>query len=138
MPRPGGHVEEESTPPTAGACAPDRRSPARRVAAPAAGRAIGIRPDRISQDELREYHDLKARQDRLGGRDRGATPAPHRPTGRDVPVESGPSPAWVSMYLAQILTPAKLVELLGEAAVEDFKAQVSPTPRTNLHVRLAP
>ena len=116
----------------------DRRSPARRVAAPAAGRAIGIRPDRISQDELREYHDLKARQDRLEDEIEARRQGLIDRLARDVPVESGPYRAWVSMYLAQILTPAKLVELLGEAAVEDFKAQVSPTPRTNLHVRLAP
>src|SRR5262249_10332564 len=100
----------------------------------AAGRATGIRPDRIAQAELREYHELKAEQDRLAEEIEARRQSLIGRLAQDVHVEPGPFRAWVSMFPAQMLTTSKLVELLGEAEVEDLKSRVAPSPRTHLHV----
>ena len=74
--------------------------PASRVTTPAAGRGTGIRPDRIAQAELREYHELKAEQDRLAEEIEARRQSLIGRLAQDVHVEPGPFRAWVNMFPA--------------------------------------
>jgi hypothetical protein len=96
----------------------------------------GARTDRITQDELRRYGQLKEDQRRLKEEADARRRILIDRLAAQVPVELGPYRVFVSMSTHQLLTATKLREILAEAEIEDLKSRVSPTDRIALHVTL--
>jgi hypothetical protein len=90
--------------------------------------------DVVTQDELREYHDLRRQKDRLEEEIEERRLSIIRRLEDGASILPGFFDAEISAYLQRRLTADTLEEVLGPEEVERLKGMVAPTRRIQLRV----
>ncbi len=98
------------------------------------GRPVAERPPWLTQEELRTYAELRARQARLADDIRARRAELIRRLAADAPIEPGAYHATLRSYSQRLLTKTRLAEILSEDEIEDLRARVEPTQRLELRV----
>ncbi|MHB1561587.1 MAG: hypothetical protein ACYC61_29410 [Isosphaeraceae bacterium] len=88
----------------------------------------------ITQEDLRTYAELRARQARLDKDIRARRAKLIRRLAADAPIERGAYRAELRSCSQRLLTPTRLAEILNDDEIEDLRERVEPTHRLELRV----